>query len=248
MAFAIQWHCQQGTRTADNRDHAGIGIRGDSILAVVLDGSTSRPASGLFAQNIARQMADWFMTTSTAITAAAITEQLREIHKTLARSFRKESASYVLLYADSGRQAIVLHAGDCLLGHHGGDDRISWLTQPHTLANALSAVPYAALAKLEARHVLTRSFRSREFLVPDLSLVDLHEQALFIGTDGFWADLDPGLQRAFAEGRFSANEAERDDCSLLSISRAAANTAPGISDTHATANIYVRTARPKGQP
>ena len=61
-------------------------------------------------------------------------------------------------------------------------------------------------------------------------------------TDGFWADLDPDLQRTFVEGRFSANEAERDDRSLLSISRDAANTAPGISRTHATANIYVRTA------
>jgi len=242
MAFAIQWHCQQGTRTTDNRDHAGIGIRGNSILAIVLDGSTSRPASGLLAQKIARQMVDWFMTTSTDITPAAITEQLRETHKTLAGDFRKESASYVLLYADSGRQAIVLHAGDCLLGHHDGDGRISWLTQPHTLANALSAVPYAALAKLDARHFLTRSFRSREFLVPELSLVDLPDQVVVMGTDGFWADLDPDLQRAFVEGRFSANEAERDDRSLLSISRAAANTAPGISGTHATANIYVRTA------
>ncbi len=242
MAFAIQWHCQQGTRTADNRDHAGIGIRGDSIMAIVLDGSTSRPASGLFAQKIAHQMVDWFMTTSTDITPAAITEQLRETHKTLAGDFRKESASYVLLYADSRRQAIVLHAGDCLLGNHDSDGRISWLTQPHTLANALSAVPYAALAKLDARHVLTRSFRSREFIAPDLSLVDLQEQVLFIGTDGFWADLDPDLQGAFAEGRFSTNEAERDDRSLLSISRAAAKTASRVSVTDATANIYLKTA------
>ena len=242
MVFAIQWHCQQGTRTADNRDHAGVGIRGDSILAIILDGSTSGPASGLFAREIARRLVDWFVTTTADVTAPTITEQLRLTHVALAGDFRRDSASYVLFYAYTARRAIALHAGDCLLGHRDGDGPISWLIQPHTLANALSAIPHAILAKLDARHGLTRSFRSKNFVAPDLTLVDLQEQVLFIGTDGFWADLDPDVQSAFAEGRFPATEAERDDRSLLSISRTATGAATEISGTHATESIYIRRA------
>jgi len=242
MPFAIQWHCQQGTRTADNRDHAGVGIRGDSILAIILDGSTSGPASGLFAREIARRLVDWFVTTTADVTAPTITEQLRLTHVALAGDFRRDSASYVLFYAYTARRAIALHAGDCLLGHRDGDGPISWLIQPHTLANALSAIPHAILAKLDARHGLTRSFRSKNFVAPDLTLVDLQDQVLFIGTNGFWADLDPDVQNAFAEGRFPANEAKHDDCGLLSISRTATRAATEISGTHATASIYVRRA------
>ncbi|MEO3388888.1 hypothetical protein [Mesorhizobium sp. CAU 1741] len=62
MPFDVRWDCQQGTRTADNRDHAGIGIRGDSFLAIVLDGSTRGATSGLFAQETARRLIDWFVT------------------------------------------------------------------------------------------------------------------------------------------------------------------------------------------
>ncbi|APO79819.1 protein phosphatase 2C-like protein (plasmid) [Rhizobium etli 8C-3] len=241
MAFAIQWYCQHGTRTADNRDHAGVGIRGDSILAIVLDGSTSGPASGLFAREIAQRVVDWFVTTTANITAATITEKLRDIHAALAGDFRNDSASYALFCADATRQAIALHAGDCLLAHRDGNGQISWLMQPHTLANALYAIPHAILAKLDARHALTRSLRSRNFVAPDLTLIDLHDQELLIGTDGFWADLDPAAQSAFADGRFPANEAERDDRGLLSLSRAA-GASTEISGTHATASIYVRRA------
>ncbi|MFS8114110.1 hypothetical protein QD460_20485 [Rhizobium jaguaris] len=181
------------------------------------------------------------MTTTTNITAATITEKLRDIHAALAGDFRKDSATYALFFADATRQAIALHAGDCLLARRDANGQISWLMQPHTLANALYSVPHAILAKLDARHVLTRSFRSRNFMAPDLTLVDLQDQVLFIGTDGFWADLDPAAQSAFADGRFPAGEAERDDRGLLSIYRAA-RASMEISGTHATTSIYVRRA------
>ncbi|WP_336814106.1 hypothetical protein [Bosea sp. MMO-172] len=242
MGFAVRWHCQQGTRTADNRDHAGIGIRGGSILAIVLDGSTSGSASGLFAREIARHVVDWFVTTPAEVTAATMTEQLRMTHVALAGDFKKASASYVLLYADAAPPAIVLHAGDCLLGHRDTDGRISWLLQPHTLANALAAIPHETLVKADARHVLTRSFRSKRFIAPDLTLTDLKDQTLLVGTDGFWADLDLHEQNAFSEGRLPASEGERDDRALLSISRVGAGASIDVSGTHAPTSIYVRRA------
>ncbi|GEO85947.1 MAG TPA: hypothetical protein DIC56_17850 [Rhizobium sp.] len=240
MAFAIQWHCQQGTRTADNRDHVGIGIRGDSILSIVLDGSTAGSASGLFAREIARRVVDWFVTTVAEITAETVTEQLRMTHAVLAADFKKDSASYVLVYAAAALPAIVLHAGDCLLGHRDADGRISWLLQPHTLANALTAVPHDVLAKSDARHVLTRSFRSRSFIAPDLTMIDLRDQTLFVATDGFWADLDLDGQNAFVEGRFPSNDAERDDRGVLSISRTTATSLTSVAGTHAPESLYLR--------
>lgn len=240
MAFAIQWHCQQGTRTADNRDHVGIGIRGDSILAIVLDGSTSGAASGLFAREIARRVVDWFVTRAAEITAETVTEQLRLTHAVLAADFNKDSASYVLVYAEAALPAMVLHAGDCLLGHRDADGRISWLLQPHTLANALTAVPHDVLAKSNARHVLTRSFRSRSFVAPDLTMIDLRDQTLFIATDGFWADLDLDGQNAFVEGRFPSNDGERDDRSILSISRTVTATSTSLTGTYTPESIYLR--------
>lgn len=40
MIIEALWFSQQGTRTSDNRDHAGIGIRQGEFLGVVVDGST----------------------------------------------------------------------------------------------------------------------------------------------------------------------------------------------------------------
>ncbi|QDG94720.1 hypothetical protein NIBR502774_19715 (plasmid) [Rhizobium sp. NIBRBAC000502774] len=37
---------------------------------------------------------------------------------------------------------------------------------PHTLANALADMPLEAIAKSPTRHLLTKSFRSREFMPP----------------------------------------------------------------------------------
>jgi len=93
MILQIQWHCRQG-RTADNRDHAGIRIRGDAVLAIVLDGSTSGSASGDFAREIARRMVDWFVAGTEEVAANTAIAQPRMTQATLATDFRTDSASY----------------------------------------------------------------------------------------------------------------------------------------------------------
>jgi hypothetical protein len=80
MPFDIKWHSQQGTRTPDNRDCVGIGIRGESILAIVLDGSTSGSSSGAFASEIAHRMVNWFVAGNSEVTAESLGGQLRRIH------------------------------------------------------------------------------------------------------------------------------------------------------------------------
>jgi PPM family protein phosphatase len=244
MTLQILWHCQQGTRTADNRDHAGIGIRGDAVLAMVLDGSTSSSASGDFAREIARRMVDWFVSGADSATPDALIVQLRMIHAALAMDYRTGSASYVLALVEATRPALVLHAGDCLLGRREEDGRIAWLIQPHTLANPLLPVAIESLAKDPTRHRLTRSFRSKRFIAPDLNSFELDDRSLLVASDGFWADLDARQQLAFIEGHLGAVEQDRDDCGALSILRGKSGSKIELIDVAAAPNLYVREHEP----
>jgi serine/threonine protein phosphatase PrpC len=238
MTLQIRWHFQQGTRTADNRDHAGIGIRGDAVLALVLDGSTSGAVSGDFASEIARRMVDWFVTGTEEVTADALIAHLRMTHAALAKDFRTASASYALLHLEATGPALVLHAGDCLVGRREEDGRIVWLMQPHTLANPLLPVAIESLAKDPARHRLTRSFRSKRFIAPVLNSFELDDRPLLVATDGFWADLEAHQQVAFIEGAAAAVDQERDDCSVLSILSGKSGSGIELIDAEAGANLY----------
>ncbi|MBE0703754.1 hypothetical protein [Manganibacter manganicus] len=239
MTLQIQWHYRQGTRTADNRDHAGIGIRGDAVLAIVLDGSTSGSASGDFAREIARRMVDWFVAGAEAVTADTLIAQLRVTHAALTMVFRTDSASYVLVYLEATRPALVLHSGDCLVGRCEENGRIAWLTQPHTLANPLLPMAIESLAKDPTRHLLTRSFRSKRFITPDLNSFELDNRPLLVATDGFWAELKENQQVAFIEGLVGTVDQERDDCGVLSILRGGSGSEIELIDTEAAPNLYV---------
>ncbi|TIP11330.1 hypothetical protein [Mesorhizobium sp.] len=241
MTFEIEWHSQQGTRTANNRDHAGIGVRGDKLLAIVLDGSTRGPTSGQFAEKIARQMVNWFVASVDETTAETMAEQLRVAHAALAKDFQSVSASYALLYSEATRPVVVLHAGDCLVGR-ADNGQTTWLLQPHTLANALASVPIDILAREPSRHVLTRSFRSKHFMAPDLSFIELDDRPLLVATDGFWADIDADGQTAFVNGDRLPDGDEQDDRSVLSISRIKSDGGITVAGDQAAPNLYVRIA------
>lgn len=242
MPFELRWHCQRGTRTADNRDYAGIGIRGDSILAIVLDGSTSGSSSGLFAREIARRMVDWFVTGRADATAENLVEQLRMTQAVLRTDYQCDSASYVLLCAGPAESALALHAGDCLVGRREVGGQISWLLQPHTLGNALAPVAVCDLAREPARHLLTRSFRSKGFIAPDLRSIRVDERPVLLATDGFWAELDADGQKAFIEGHIQLGETDRDDRAVLSISRKVNGVSTEVTAADLLQSIYVRIA------
>ena len=95
-----------------------IGIRQTDILAIVLDGSSSGPNRGAFARAIAQRLVDWFVTTDQEISVPTLIVQLRAIRAELAKDFRGDSASYLLIHAIDGKDAFVLHAGNCLIGHY----------------------------------------------------------------------------------------------------------------------------------
>lgn len=51
---------QKGTRTDDNRDHAGIAGRNGEFLAIVADGATNGSNNGGYARAIVEAVVDWF--------------------------------------------------------------------------------------------------------------------------------------------------------------------------------------------
>jgi serine/threonine protein phosphatase PrpC len=160
--------------------------------------------------------------------------------KELANDFRGDSASYVLLHVGPAKSALVLHAGDCLVGRPDADGEATWLLQPHTLSNAVVSIPIGVLAGEPSRHVLTRSFRSKRFITPDLTSIELDDRALLVATDGFWAELDAGRQAAFLAGQFGLSDRERDDRSVLVISRSKHRSKTAITGTHPQSSVYAR--------
>ncbi|RWM66468.1 MAG: hypothetical protein E5X83_29765 [Mesorhizobium sp.] len=217
MGFDVDWYSQQGTRTPDNRDYAGVRKRADTILCIVLDGSTSTPTSGELVREITREMVDWYVASAVEITVETLTAQLRRTHESLSKTFPSDTASYGIAHFDAVGRTLVLHAGDCLFGRYDENGPVQWLTQPHTLANALGEMPVDEIAKVSARHRLTRSFRSREFIMPDAVEIDLAGASLVAATDGFWAELNLAEQLEFVDRRYQPTRSERDDRSMLLI-------------------------------
>lgn len=217
MRIEANWYSQKGTKTADNRDHAGLGINASGVICIVVDGSTAGAGSGEYAQAIVREVIDWFNGLQGALDLNALSKQLRGIHLDLRARFPRGSASFAIVHADRRTRITVIHAGDCLLGQIDRGDRIHWRTQPHTLANALTYVALEELSKIPARHLLTKSFRSREYMTPEILETDSLPGVYFICTDGFWAELSAHEQLAVIEGREIEANGEHDDCSVLKL-------------------------------
>lgn len=244
MACDVAWRTQAGRRTAANRDCAGVGIRGDEALCIVLDGSTRGRESGALARDIAAGLIDWFVDLNPPVTAQMIEDRLRELHRTLSPRWRLASASYGLIHLDRRGSGVALHAGDCLLGRMG-EGGAAWLTRPHTLANAVVEMEVAAIATDPARHRLTRSFRIREFMPPAVLRLD-RERDLILATDGFWADLPGACQARFLAGEDPPQGGEADDRSVLRvrIHDGAPSLRPSVSG--GGDGLYVRVAGTPG--
>jgi serine/threonine protein phosphatase PrpC len=218
MEMQLDWRSQQGTKTGDNRDYGGVGIRPDGVLCLVLDGSTSGPKSGELAGQIARDVIDWYVATAEDVTAETLSAQLRQVHGGLSKRFPRGTASYVIVCLAGTGPALVLHAGDCLLGRQVGKGPLMWLIRPHTLANVIDDIPVAEIAKSHVRHRLTRSFRTREFMQPDVTEIKVEQgSSLVAATDGFWAELNSEEQAMLMRGQISPMIVEADDRSVLTI-------------------------------
>lgn len=218
MGVEASWRSQQGKRTEDNRDYCGAGLRPDAALFIVLDGFTSGPKGGELCREIAHGLIDWFIDDAADLTADILTEKLRQIHGNLSQKFPVDSASYVIVHIADKQPVLVLHAGDCLLAQYDGTYPLQWWTRPHTLANALEEMSIAELTECLTRNRLTRSFRSREFMIPEQTETKLVAGgSLIVATDGFWAELNAEQQSRFIAGLVLPMAECGDDRSALQI-------------------------------
>jgi serine/threonine protein phosphatase PrpC len=241
MVVAVTWISQAGTKTKDNRDCAGVGLRRDGALCIVLDGSTSGPGSGDLARKISRALVDWYVGAEGQITSETLIARIRAIHGELAKEHRRDSASYMIAHCRETEDVLVLHAGDCLLGRYDEKAGTDWVTRPHTLANVDGEVKIQDIVGVPARQRLTRGFRAREFMVPDVMEMEFDTE-LVMATDGFWAELSGEDQHVLLGGGAVALAAQGDDRSVLRL-RASDSVGSGrVQAALEQENIYVRSA------
>lgn len=218
MILDIRWRSQQGTLTDENWDYGGAGIRPGAALFVVADGATSGPSGGTLARRLTYELIDRFMDAGDAPSADGVIGYLRDIHALIATSFPFDSASYVAALAIKDQHVAVLHAGDCLAARPQPEEPFEWPIQPHSLANAFEPMAIEDIAAAPNRNRLTRSFRPKEFLRPDVTELDADDLSeLILCTDGFWTGLGMEQQRAFMQGTSAPLTGEIDDCSVLEI-------------------------------
>ena len=189
----------------------------DGVLCLVLDGSTSGPKSGELAGQIARDVIDWYVATAEDVTAETLTAQLGKIHGSLSKRFPRDTASYVIVCLAGTGSELVLHAGDCLLGRQVGENPLQWLIRPHTLANVIDDIPVAEIAESHVRHRLTRSFRAREFMPPDVAGIQKARQLTYRRDRRVWAELNSEEQAMLVQGQSPPMIGEGDDRSVLAI-------------------------------
>jgi serine/threonine protein phosphatase PrpC len=236
MGFEFLWQSHAGSRTQDNRDYGGVGLRVDEALCVILDGATSGRGSGELARQIATEVIDWYVEREELPSPEAVIEQLRALHATLLATYPQGSASYMLVLVKESGDGVALYAGDCMLGRLE-EEQIVWLCQPHTLANALTDQPITDIAAAPSRHRVTRSFRRAEFMIPDV-LEGIKVDHLVMATDGFWADCDPSDQAHYLRGRVLDGARPRDDRSILQVLRVVADRNLCVAQPSET--FYVR--------
>jgi serine/threonine protein phosphatase PrpC len=212
MRIDARWLSQQGTRTPENRDHAGVGARPGEFLGIVVDGSTAGATNGDYARAVVELTIDWFAQSDDEWTIELASEAVREIHRSLTKQFQKGSASLLLVHVTDEGKLTALHSGDCVLGQLDGD--IAWLNTPHTFANALIDANLRDIARSPLRHLLTQSFRTREFMLPEAFSRENAKGTFVLASDGFWAELSDADQIAFIAGDLPTNP-DRDDRSLL---------------------------------
>lgn len=215
MRAEFQWRTQKGTRTTDNRDCAGIGVNAQGSLMIVTDGSTAGKVSGELARALVKETVDWFAA-APVVSAETLRDFLRELHRELAPGFPRGSTSYLIVILGE-KDCFAAYAGDCTLGIFDGKGALLWITAPHTLANAVNELPLADIAKSKTRHLLTSSFRSKEFIAPTIERIEVSNGRLVLATDGFWAELGPDQQTSFLDSGRREQTGDQDDCSALLI-------------------------------
>lgn len=209
------WRSQGKSGSNHNKDCLGILIKKEFSLYIIVDGSSSTPKGGALAQELQHRVVNGLSNFNNP-TSEDVVQLLKDIHIDVRREFAADSASYLTLLNYSNLESFAVFAGDCRLGLFEEDGTITWITQVHSLANAIRELNEEELVGHSSRPVLTRCFKGKRFQNPDTKIVSLPQNKRFvIATDGFWASLSPEEQIIFCAGGMIENF--NDDVSALII-------------------------------
>jgi serine/threonine protein phosphatase PrpC len=216
MFFNAQWLTHKGRVTDDNQDYCGVALRKDAALYLVVDGSSQSSQSGELAHVFIRKIADRFVKQPFLTDAHHVALVINELATNLKGIYPAGRLSFLVLLHFDNDKIFTLHAGDCRLGLMLGNQCIEWLSRPHTSANAIDEIEDVVLAKLDERHILTRSFRTGRQCEIEINQYDINKgQKFLIATDGYWAELELSQQLKFREDCSAFSSSHSDDVSCL---------------------------------
>ncbi len=240
MKLNYQWRSFQGAVTSDNRDYCGVAERQEATMYIVVDGASRGPGGGVLAQDLVHYLVDEFLLLEEPTESDSINNLLIQAHQNLRYQYVSDSASYCIAIHTNSTQLMVYYSGDCRLGKINMDGGISWLTCPHTMANAIKKVSEEELISSPIRHILTRSFRSQRFQQPECLNYFLEEkESLIIATDGFWADISPEIQTKLIKGELLTKKA-KDDISFILLQEEIFNAKSNLVDSN---NFYLQPSK-----
>ncbi len=218
MTLCLNWISMKGSNRGKNSDFCGIALKLNTSFFMVADGSTKGIHSDQLAKELTCSMVDRFMSASSALTENCIISFLKEEHDILRKKFSAASASYVvLLFAKNIYK--VIHSGDCRLGSCLNQG-IRWRTTIHSVINNLNTNEID-LAQNPHRHILTKNFRPRRFIEPEVTEINVKDsQPILLTTDGFWAELPGNLQYQAVNKGLNSSISTLDDLSCLIIRKA----------------------------
>lgn len=217
MTIISQWRSFQGSRTDDNRDYVVAASLKARSLFMIADGASSKKQSGLMAKQLCNQVIEAFKSQQ-VVSMEDLQAALPLWHSESKQKYRNASVSYLLAWVTDDREIQTLHAGDCRLGFISltSPVGITWKTNIHSLANAITPLAEEDLKNHPARHTLTRSFNSKRYINPEHQVYRWPEnKALILATDGFWADLNNEQQVTLTTNYSAMHKEPEDDTSFI---------------------------------
>jgi serine/threonine protein phosphatase PrpC len=216
-------------------------------MFVVIDGATSGPSGEKLAHDLGHLLVDRFIDANPALSPSDVSTLLQSIHADLRLCFPADSASYLILLQSEPETFHTIHSGDCRLGIINGDENIDWVCRPHCLANAIYSLSEQELRAHGSRHLLTQSFRARQFIKPEVNQHACTSQSSFImATDGFWAELDEIQQIKMLHNHSTSTQSPQDDRSYLILHSGSASFSNSntIHSPATSSNFYLKTTIP----
>lgn len=181
---------QQGNITADNRD-ATLALKVDDVnFFIIMDGSSSKKYSGKFAslmlqdlqQRLPKLKKEQLATLKIKESLELMVEQSR---KNIMYQCVPASMSIFILAVIKEKLGLALWAGDCALAKIQRNDKLRWLTVPHTLLNQ----PIPKIKSNPQRHLLVHTVQScLPITLPGVCVFYFEKNIkLLLATDGWWS-------------------------------------------------------------